>query len=280
MMSLNRKLTVLICLILSLAIRVNAFAALGSGMSLSSEGPFTVNDTFTVRISISGYQNFSVADGSIRFPKDKLSVISAAWNPEAAAQFGIQLSDSPSNANASGIVSFVAITNEPSGIDPVVYGNPVFTITFQCIGIGNADIGNSDSSAWTLGDGKLVPDIIKGNYPLRTISITGDSVVASCIPISNDLALNFCAEYSGIKYGCTLNIHDLSELIWKLDISTFRELPSDTGNCISVKDDLKLNMCAAYQGKNYEFTMDFYMYPQNSAELYWKLDVATFREIQ
>jgi hypothetical protein len=65
-----------------------------------------------------------------------------------------------------------------------------------------------------------------------------------------------------------------------LNISTFRQLPSDIDNCISVKDDLKLNLCAAYQGKNYAFTMDFYPHPQDSIGLYWKLDVATFREIQ
>ena len=72
--------------------------------------------------------------------------------------------------------------------------------------------------------------------------------------------------------GC-LNIQNLSELIWKMDITTFRELDSDPGNCISVEDDLKLDMCVEYQGKNYGFMMNY------DKELIWKMDVGTFKEI-
>lgn len=101
-----------------------------------------------------------------------------------------------------------------------------------------------------------------------TVTIT----LKPCIQVSSDLALNFCAEYLGKKYGCTLNSYDLSELTWEMDVSTFGELQNNPGNCLKVGDDLTLNLHASYQGKNYGFVMNY------DADLIWKMDIGTFKE--
>jgi hypothetical protein len=108
----------------------------------------------------------------------------------------------------------------------------------------------------------------------------------NCLFISNDLALNVCADFHRTKYGLTLNYspneYDPNGLYWKMDINTFRVLQSDPGNCIGVNDDLTLNLCAEYQGHNYGFTMSYSSNNPNdpSGLLYWKMDVGTFREIR
>jgi|GEM_PF-3775445 len=96
---------------------------------------------------------------------------------------------------------------------------------------------------------------------------------SNCIFVSIDLAFNICAEYHAVKYGFTLNFDNADQYLWKADLSTFRELQSDSGNCISVGDDLKLNMCAEYQGHNYGFTMNY------DKDAIWKMDVGTVREV-
>lgn len=95
----------------------------------------------------------------------------------------------------------------------------------------------------------------------------------SCISVSSNLAFNICADYHGAKYGFTLKLDDAAQLSWKADLGTFRELQSDSGNCISVRDDLKLNMCAEYQGKTFGFTLNY------DKDAIWKVDIGTFREI-
>ncbi|NJL59223.1 MAG: hypothetical protein HC887_05815 [Desulfobacteraceae bacterium] len=47
-----------------------------------------------------------------------------------------------------------------------------------------------------------------------------------------------------------------------------------------VADDLSLSLCAAYQGKNYSFTLNYSLLPRDPAELYWKMDISTFKEIE
>jgi hypothetical protein len=95
---------------------------------------------------------------------------------------------------------------------------------------------------------------------------------SSCFFVADDLDLNICAVYQGMRYGFTMKFADAAQLSWKMDANTFRELQSDPGNCISVGSDLKLDMCVEYQGKNYGFTMNY------DKELIWKMDVGTFKE--
>jgi len=269
-----------------LMISANAFAALSSEMSLSSAGPFNINDVFTVQIKITGTINFSGIDGKIDFPKDKLKVTNITWNPDALTQFGLQMTDPIAAVNTYGSVSFVAITNEPEGINPANYGNPVLTITFQCIAEGTAGIGSGDSAAWLLIDGQTLPGMTDGSYPLQTITINGGTSQISCISVQDNLALNICADYHSVKYGFMLNYfynpNGWDGHFWKADLATFRPLQSDPGNCIAVGDDLALNICAEYQGHRYGFMLNFYpdTDPKNGAEFYWRADLGTFKEIR
>ncbi len=271
-------------MLFALMISANAFAALSSEMRLSSAGPFNINDVFTVQIKITGTLNFSGIDGKIDFPKDKLKVTKMDWNPDASAQFGIQFLYPIESANTYGSVSFTAIANDPAGLNPANYGNPILTITFQCIAGGTAGIGSSDSAAWTLIDTHFAET--NGSYPLQTITINGDTPQISCIPVQDNLALNICADYHSVKYGFMLNYfynpNGLDGHFWKADLATFGPLQSDPGNCIAVGDDLALNICAEYQGHKYGFMLNFYPYtdPKIGAEFYWKADLGTFKEIR
>lgn len=49
--------------------------------------------------------------------------------------------------------------------------------------------------------------------------------------------------------------------------------------CISVSDDLALDMCATYQNVRYGFVMNFYTNPSDSSGLYWKMDTSTFKQL-
>ncbi len=148
-----------------LATGANAFA-LESGISLSSPGPFKVNDTFTVQIKVTGNQNFLALEGRISFSKDKLSVISAAWNPNPLYQLDMQSLDDPATANSNGVFSFNAFTMSISGIDPNIYGNPLLTITVKCISEGIASIGNN--SRW-------ITESCEGYYTPQTLTIANAS---------------------------------------------------------------------------------------------------------
>jgi len=167
-----------------LANGANVFAALESGISLSSPGPFKVNDTFTFQIKVTGNQNFSTLDGRVSFSKDKLSVISAAWSSNALSQLYMQSLDDPATANSNGVFSFNAFTMDFNGIDPNIYGNPLLTITVKCIAEGTGIVGNASTSAWMLSDSML--NSYTGSYPVQTISITSSDT--RIINLNGDLA--------------------------------------------------------------------------------------------
>jgi hypothetical protein len=276
------RFTIVGVILFVLAMSTNVFAALNSEMSLSSAGPFKVNDVFTVQIKITGTVNFSGIDGKFEFSKEKLKVTSIRWNPVSLAQFGLERTDLVLFANTNGSVSFTSLIDKIEGLKPADYGNPILTITFQCIAAGTASIGNSDSKAWTLVESNTLAEI-DGSYPLQSITINS---IIPCIPVQDNLALNICAEYQSMKYGFTLNYfnnpHGLDGHFWKADTSTFAQLPSDPGNCVTVGDDLALNICAEYQGHKFGFTLNFNPYadPKNGMEFYWKADVSTFKEIR
>jgi uncharacterized protein YjbI with pentapeptide repeats len=114
----------------------------------------------------------------------------------------------------------------------------------------------------------------EGSYAVPQQTTVVQTKGNSCISVSSNLAFNICAEYHAVKFGFTLKLDNAAQLLWKADIGTFRELQSDPGSCISVGDDLKLDMCAEYQGKNFGFTMNY------DRDAMWKMDIGTFREIQ
>ena len=100
---------------------------------------------------------------------------------------------------------------------------------------------------------------------------------ADCIPVENDLKLNICVEYQGAKYQTPLifSPHDTG-LYWKIDAAAFRQIQSGD-DCIRVEDNLALKFsCVNYQGAAYAFVLNHSAYPNDSSDLYWKMDNTTF----
>ena len=94
----------------------------------------------------------------------------------------------------------------------------------------------------------------------------------------------FCVEYQGVRYGFVMNYTpvaaDPSGLYWKMDSGTFGKAYSDTKGCISVGEDLQLNVPSAYyQGATYEFTLNYNKTPvaDDPFGFYWKMDLDTFK---
>jgi hypothetical protein len=90
----------------------------------------------------------------------------------------------------------------------------------------------------------------------------------------------FCAEYQGVRYGFRLNYApvtaDPSGLYWKMDILTSGRAYSDAKGCISVGNDLQLNVPSAlFQGTMYQFTLNYAPIGSDAFGLYWKLDLST-----
>jgi hypothetical protein len=104
-----------------------------------------------------------------------------------------------------------------------------------------------------------------------------------CVEWRSDFALkDICAEFKGSRYRFTLNFYpnpsDSAGFYWKMDISTIIPLQDDPGNCVKIGDNPALELHAAYQEKNYGFTMNFYPNPIDSDGLYWKMDTSTLKE--
>ncbi|HAO22209.1 MAG: hypothetical protein BWK80_26055 [Desulfobacteraceae bacterium IS3] len=96
-----------------------------------------------------------------------------------------------------------------------------------------------------------------------------------CIAVETDLKLSICAEYKGVPYSFGMNYApDSGGFYWKADIASFRQIESAAENCIHVEDDFALKICcAAYQGVNYTFTLN---YSPRADGHYWKADTSTF----
>jgi|GEM_PF-6109848 len=99
-----------------------------------------------------------------------------------------------------------------------------------------------------------------------------------CIAVENDLKLSTCVEYQGVRYAIVLDFTPNTDgFYWKADVPSFKPLQTADSSCIQVENDLALNFCcAAYQGKNYKFTLNYAPYPADPTGYYWKADVSTF----
>lgn len=97
--------------------------------------------------------------------------------------------------------------------------------------------------------------------------------------IGSDLKLAIpCAQYHGTQYRFVLNYAPSSSdnLIWKMDSSSFEQIMVP-GTCLSVGDDLRLNLNAEYDGVTYSFAMNYTMNPDDP--LVWKTDAITRNEV-
>ena len=106
--------------------------------------------------------------------------------------------------------------------------------------------------------------------------------VTNCISVGDDLKLNIFAQYSGSQYGFELNYTpvsaDPSGFYWKADISTFSPIQREPSACISVSDDLRLNVCVQHHGTNFEFSLDYTPVSEDASGFYWKADIGTLKQ--
>ncbi|MBF0379095.1 MAG: hypothetical protein HQK72_16685 [Desulfamplus sp.] len=95
----------------------------------------------------------------------------------------------------------------------------------------------------------------------------------SCITIYDNLNINMCVVYNGVRYGFILKyIPQSSEALWKMDKATFRQIDTDNIYCISIDKSLSLEIpCLIYGSDRYKVKMNYYSNPNDINELYWKL---------
>ena len=135
-----------------LAMSMNAFAAPASSLSLSAPGPFNVNDTFDLKINITGTGNFTGLDETITFPVANLQVTAVTINPTVTSG-AITYSNgvvAPNTTNANnpahadaGKLKFTGSTSDSAGLAPI---SPLVTVTFKCTTAGtNLQIGGTYS---------------------------------------------------------------------------------------------------------------------------------------
>lgn len=115
---------------------------------------------------------------------------------------------------------------------------------------------------------------------VMAIMMIANSVHSSCdtgcIAVGNDLKVDSCVEYQGVRYSAVLDFSQNADgFYWKLDVPNFKQTADS--NCIHVENNLALNFCcAAYQGANYKFTLNYTPYLSDPTGYYWKMDVSTF----
>lgn len=93
--------------------------------------------------------------------------------------------------------------------------------------------------------------------------------------IGHDLKFDIsCVQYHGTQYRFAMNYSPSSSdsMIWRMDNSSFEQI-TVPGDCLSVGDDLRLNLNAEYNSVEYSFTMN-YMINSNDP-LAWKMDAST-----
>lgn len=100
--------------------------------------------------------------------------------------------------------------------------------------------------------------------------------------VDDSLALSIsCAEYQGVRYGFKLDYSkssDPSGLYWKMDTSTIRNVGNTGGSCISVGNDLKINVPSAlHRGTTYQFSLNYTPILSDASGHYWKMDLNTFK---
>lgn len=152
----------------------------GATLYLSpSSGSFYVGSTFNVSVLVNtGGQNINAIEADLRFPADKLQVVTPAAGSSVITVWAAQ----PSFSNSQGIINFKGGVPSP-GIN-MTAGN-VATITFRVTGVGQAVISLTDTSKVLLNDGagtNVLADRRGGVYALNLPPPEGPFVASPTHP--------------------------------------------------------------------------------------------------
>lgn len=94
-----------------------------------------------------------------------------------------------------------------------------------------------------------------------------------CILLSENLNINICAIYSNVRYGFTLDYApEVSDLVWKMDSATFRQITLTDTACLYIDNSLALDIpCMTYGTTDYRIKMIYYPNENDFNGLYWKM---------
>ncbi|MGE0084197.1 MAG: LamG-like jellyroll fold domain-containing protein [Desulfococcaceae bacterium] len=126
--------------------------------------------------------------------------------------------------------------------------------------------------------GNALPEGIYWKMDMDSLEISEDNP-GNCIDTDAELNLALSVEYLDKYYSFTMtyepNPDDPAGLYWKMDVDTFSEIRY----YIPVTDDLSLRPVVEQNGNRYAFKLDFYQNPDDPAGLYWKMDEATYNQV-
>lgn len=132
--------------------------------------------------------------------------------------------------------------------------------------------------AFEANPGSAMPEGYYWKMDMDSLEIS-DENLGSSIETDNTLKLGITAQYLDKYYSFTLkyvpNPDDPAGLYWKMDLDTFREVR----HYIPVTDDLNLKVVVEENGNRYAFTLERYENPDDAAALYWKMDEASWVQV-
>jgi hypothetical protein len=146
------------------------------------------------------------------------------------------------------------------------------------------DVGNLTGLSGVLPEGMILYAAVQAytDAALSNLSNMGYiSIPVSSLNVGNlgaDLKLSIpCVQYQGNQFKFDLNHSPFDSLRWNMDTGSFKQLQNNAAACLSVGNDLKLNLSAGYGGSVYSFTLN-YDPTYEAAPFSWKMDVNTVKK--
>ena len=214
------------------------FAALGgvaipahanAGVTLylnPSGGTFEVGSTFTVSISLNtGGQAINAVEAGLRFPPDKLQIVSSAPNEQSIMRLWIK---PPTYSNSEGTIHLQGVIPNP-GID--TSAGLVSVLTFRVKEAGVAEVKFTDDSRVFLNDGQATDILTKttgGIYAFSVPPPQGPFVVSRTNP---DQGRWYRSEFVQFEWSPPLDIEGYS---YALD-DDFDSSPDDVSEGTSTR---------------------------------------------
>jgi len=116
---------------------------------------------------------------------------------------------------------------------------------------------------------------------ITTYTLMVNNVMAQCVKVDSSLSMDVqCSQLGTENYEFSLdlfeNTQDIGGLYWQLDFSSL-EVGTQTEDCVQIDPtDFSIYIeCAELQGTHYEFNLQPYINPNDTANLFWQLDMTT-----